>query len=126
MYTLSVNESTLVLLLLLLRLAISVVPAVAMPPTGPLGVGPVQRGKYFRFHELKRHKYCDSNIGKIQRVYSIYPMTLSFEFDLDILPFDLHAEIKVRMSVSLASRVVTHGHTETRCQYRMLKRGVIK
>ncbi len=39
-------------------------------------------------------------------------MTLTFTLDLDILPLDLHAEIQVFMSVRLAKRVVTHGHTD--------------
>ncbi len=49
-----------------------------------------------------------------------WPMTLSFELDLDILPLDLHTEIQVCMSVRLAVGVVTHRHTHRhthrRCQ----------
>ncbi len=43
-------------------------------------------------------------------------MTLTYKFDLDILPLDLHAEIQVHMSVRLALRVVTDRHTDRRCQ----------
>ncbi len=39
-------------------------------------------------------------------------MTLSFEFDLDILPLNLHAEIQVCMSVRLAVREVTDRQTD--------------
>ena len=40
-------------------------------------------------------------------------MTLSYELDLDIPPFDLHHEIQVRMSIRLAVRVVTDTHINT-------------
>ncbi len=40
-------------------------------------------------------------------------MTLTFELDLDILPFDLHAEFQVRTSVRSDVRVVTDTHTDT-------------
>ncbi len=43
----------------------------------------------------------------------LWPLTLIFELDLDILPLDLHAKIQVRMSVRSARRVVTHTHTHT-------------
>ncbi len=43
----------------------------------------------------------------------LWPMTLTFELVLDILPLDLHTEIQVCMSVRLAVRVVTHRHTDT-------------
>ncbi len=50
----------------------------------------------------------------------LWPMTLTYKLDLDILPLDLHAEIQVCMSVRSAMRVVTHTHTDrhtdTRCQ----------
>ncbi len=42
-----------------------------------------------------------------------WPMTLTFELDLDVLPLDLHTKIQVCMSVRLAVRVVTHTHTDT-------------
>ncbi len=40
-------------------------------------------------------------------------MTLTSELDLDILPFDVHAKIQVRMSIRLIVRVVTHTQTHT-------------
>ncbi len=46
----------------------------------------------------------------------LWPMTLTFKLDLDILPLDLHTEIQVCMSVRLAVRVVTHTQTHKRCQ----------
>ena len=50
----------------------------------------------------------------------LWPMTLTFELDQDILPLDLHTEIQVCMSFRLAVRVVTHRHTDRqthrRCQ----------
>ena len=47
----------------------------------------------------------------------LWPMTLTYGPDLDILPLDLHAKIQVCMSVRLA-RIArrTNGHTDTRCQ----------
>ena len=44
-------------------------------------------------------------------------MTLNYELDLDILPFDLHAKIQVRMSVRSA-RIArrTDRHTDTHTQ----------
>ncbi len=45
-------------------------------------------------------------------------MTLIFELDLDILPFDIHAKIQVRMSVRLAVRARqtdSHAHTDVGC-----------
>ncbi len=38
-------------------------------------------------------------------------MTLTYELDLDILPFDLHAKSQVHMSVRLTMRVVTDRQT---------------
>ncbi len=50
----------------------------------------------------------------------LWPMTLTYKLDLDILPLDLHAKFQVRMSVRLAVRVVTDTQTDThthrRCQ----------
>ncbi len=43
----------------------------------------------------------------------LWPMTLTYKLDLDILPLDLHAEIQVRISVRSAVRVVTHTQTHT-------------
>ncbi len=45
-----------------------------------------------------------------------WPMTLTYELDLDILSPDLHAEIQIRMSVCLAVRVVTDMQTDIRTQ----------
>ncbi len=50
------------------------------------------------------------------RDLDLWPMTLTFEFNLDILPLDLHAKIQVCMSVRFAMRVVTDGQTHTQCQ----------
>ncbi len=47
-------------------------------------------------------------------------MTLNYELDLDILPFDLHAKIQVRMSVRsarIARRTDRHTDTHTHKQY---------
>ncbi len=44
----------------------------------------------------------------------LWPMTLTFKLDLDILSLDLHTKIQVRMSVCSARRAITHTHT--RCQ----------
>ena len=48
----------------------------------------------------------------------LWPMTLTYELDLDILPLDLNAKIQVRMYVRSFTRVLTHGPTDThtRCQ----------
>ena len=46
------------------------------------------------------------------RDLDLWPMTLTYKLDLDILPLDLHAEIQVRMSVRLVVRVVTHTQTD--------------
>ena len=43
-------------------------------------------------------------------------MSLTYELDLVILPFDLHHEIQVRTCVCLAMRVVTDRQTDTQCQ----------
>ena len=45
-----------------------------------------------------------------------WPLTLTYELDLDILPLDHHAKIQVCMSVRSAVIVVTHRHTHRRCQ----------
>ncbi len=42
----------------------------------------------------------------------LWPMTLIYDFDLDILPLDQHAKIKVCMSVRSVVRVVTHRQTD--------------
>ena len=42
----------------------------------------------------------------------IWPMTLSFKLDLDILPLDLHTKNQVCMSFCSAVRVVTDGWTD--------------
>ncbi len=43
----------------------------------------------------------------------LWPMTLTYKLDLDILPLDLHAKIQVRLSVRSAVRVRrTDGHTD--------------
>ena len=46
----------------------------------------------------------------------LWPMSLTYELDLDILPFDPHAKIQVRMSVCSAiilRRTDTQTHTQT-------------
>ena len=43
-------------------------------------------------------------------------LTLTYKPYLDILLLDLQAKILVRMSVRLTVRVVTHTHTDMRCQ----------
>ncbi len=55
-------------------------------------------------------------------------LTLTFKFDLDIIPFDLHAEFQVCISVHLVERVVnTQTHkvktiipdADARCKYKL-------
>ncbi len=48
----------------------------------------------------------------------LWIMTLTYKFDLHIIPLDLHSEIQVCMSVRSVVRVVTHRQTDThrRCQ----------
>ena len=43
----------------------------------------------------------------LTRDLDLWPMTLTYEVHLDILPLDLHAKIQVRTSVRSAVRVVT-------------------
>ncbi len=52
------------------------------------------------------------------RHLDLWPTTLTYERDLDILPLDLHAKIQVRMSVCSLRRATqthrqTHTHTHT-------------
>ena len=51
------------------------------------------------------------------RNLDLWPMTLTYKLDLDILPLDLHAKIQVCTSVRSVVRVVTdrqtHTHTQT-------------
>ncbi len=51
----------------------------------------------------------------------LWPMTLTFKLDLDILPLDLHTEIQVCMSIGLAVRV-RRTHTQTDRQTYGLRR----
>ena len=41
----------------------------------------------------------------------LWPMIFTYEFDLHIPPFDIHADFQVCMFVRSATRVVTHTHT---------------
>ncbi len=55
------------------------------------------------------------------RDLDLWPMTLTYELDLDILPLDVHAKIQVCMSVRSAVRVRrkdghTHTQTHRQCQ----------
>ncbi len=52
----------------------------------------------------------------LSRDLDIWPMTLTYEIDLAILPLDLHAKIQVCTSVRSAVKVVTDRRTDTRCQ----------
>ncbi len=51
----------------------------------------------------------------------LWPMTLTFELDLDIQPLDLHTKIQVRMFVRSPVRARhTHTHTETQIVPKLL------
>ncbi len=53
----------------------------------------------------------------------LWPMTLTYELDLDILPLELHAKIQVCMSVRSARivrRTDTHTHTDRQTMSKLL------
>ena len=60
----------------------------------------------------------------------LWPLTLTFEHDLDILPLDLHTKIQVCMSDRSSRRVVTdthrhtHRHTMSKLLHPSLTQGV--
>ncbi len=50
------------------------------------------------------------------RDLDLWPMTMTYKLDLNILPLDHHAKNQVCLSVRSPTKVVTDSHTHTQCQ----------